>query len=180
MTLALKLALGQFQSRTCPTRAMHLLTLAVLVSAVCLLNVGATDSGALIRVSAVGKVSVLLSELPASQRPIAMQAALAQDDDFWLARVRRQLALAEYRLVWRAYYHAPYVPNAGYGPLSLPHHSVFDISLGTAVYLKNELEHVVMDYLLTTYIVSDIASPALVDPALGTIGGITTEVRLCL
>ena len=140
----------------------------------------ATSSGALIRMSMDSTVGVLLDELPAGPlREQAASNALAIGTDFWLARARRQLRLMNYRLVFRgAYYSSSFSSDPHVrGPLPLPPPSVWDLQLVGSPYRTKLNGHdvVVVDYTFGSYIVTDVASPAQVEPNLASIGGIASE-----
>ena len=129
---------------------------------------------------ATSTVGVLLDELPSGPlREAAATHALAQSSEFWLGRAHDQVRLMSYRLVFRGGFYP--VPNGknppAYGPLPLTPQSSWHIALngtprrGTI----NAHDLVLADYSFESVIVTDAASPGLVDPHLGQIGGTTSE-----
>ncbi|HEY1468344.1 MAG TPA: lysyl oxidase family protein, partial [Candidatus Acidoferrum sp.] len=94
--------------------------------------------------------------------------ALAADDSFWIAKAQRQLRLADYRLVFRSGYYTEQK-----GPLPLPPQEVWNVTLnGHAKRQKIKgHDYVAVDYTFQSYIISDPASPGMVEPALAQIDG---------
>jgi len=143
-------------------------------------SAAAPPAGALITMQMTSTVGALLDEIPAGAlREQAAANALAKGDDFWLPRARNQVRLTGYRLVFRSGYHP--VPNGKdpktYGPLPLTPPEKWNISrLGAPRRAKiNGHDLVVVDYAFASTIITDLASPGLVDPNLGTIGGTASE-----
>lgn len=129
------------------------------------------DPGAIIRMDMASSVGVLLDEIPAgSLRDAAASEALAMADALWIQRAARQAKLTYYRLVFRSGY---YPTHPGKGPLPLPPGQVWNIDLIRAPRRAQIGGHdlVLVDYLFSTYIVSDAASPGTVEPKLAKVGG---------
>lgn len=153
----------------------------LLGSALAQIAAAATPApGALVTMQMTSTVGVLLDEVPAGAlREQAAANALAKGDDFWLARARNQVRLMGYRLVFRGFYYpAPGGKNPKtYGPLPLTPPEKWNLSrLGAPRRAKiNGHDLVVVDYSFASTIVTDPASPGLVDPNLGRIGGTASE-----
>lgn len=132
--------------------------------------------GALIRLEMDSKVGVLLDEIPPGlTREIAATEAILGSRSDWRERAARQVRLTYYRLVYRGEYYPSDPPR---GPLPLPP----DVSkwrlqlVGVPHRVKKDgHDAVVMNYRFETYLVSDTASPGLVEPALAEVGGRWTE-----
>lgn len=124
--------------------------------------------GALIRMRMNSTVGVLLDEIPQGPlREAAAAEALSRGPSFWHERAARQVRLTYYRLVYRSYFYD------AKGPLPLPPDERWIVLPAGAPRRAQGGGHdaVVMDYLFLTYIVSDAASPGIVEPALGVVGG---------
>jgi hypothetical protein len=130
--------------------------------------------GALVRVSAQGQVGVLLDEVPASIRERVARELLREEDSFWRDRARRQLALATYRLNFRAFF---YDEAEAKRALPLPPEQVQQISLAPHA-RRAQLgghDYVLTDYALDTLLVTDLDSAGSSEPALAAVGGSWTE-----
>lgn len=131
--------------------------------------------GALIRLEMNSTTAVLLDEIPAGPaRELAAANALTRGDQFWIDRAKRQAHLTFYHLVFRAGYYAAAERR---GPLPLPPESVWNISLrGRAHRMRHHGHDVVaIDYSFQSHILTDLASPATVEPALVNIHGTWDE-----
>jgi lysyl oxidase len=141
----------------------------------------AADPGALISMSMNSTVGILLDEIPAGVlRDAAAANALAQGSDFWAARAARQTNLAYYRLVYRGEFYPNYKNNQK-GPLPLPDKSKWSVNVtGPALRYTTADGHdvVAAPYTFSTYIVSDAASPAIVEANFKKIGGTWDEPLL--
>ena len=128
--------------------------------------------GALVRMQLDSRVAVLLDELPAARRDAAAADALAKGNDFWVARAGEQLKLTIYRLVFRSGYYTD--PR---GPMPLPPKSIRDISITGRARRARVGGHdvVVVPYRFTSALLTDAASPAIVEPALTNVGGVWNE-----
>lgn len=129
--------------------------------------------GALISVTSSSQVGVLLDEIPSSIRERVASTLLAEDEAFWVARARRQLALASYRLNFRGAFY----PDEGRQQLPLPPEEVRTITV-TGPARRAEVEghdYVLVDYALSTVIVTDVDSPATSEPELAEVGGVWSE-----
>jgi hypothetical protein len=132
------------------------------------------DPGALISVSMSTQVGVLLDEIPAGPlRDAAAANAVAQPDSAWVDRAARQTKLAYYRLVFRGEYY-PNWKNNQKGPLPLIDRSKWNVALtGPAQRFTTADGHdvVARPYSFSSYIVTDTASPVVVEPNFKYVGG---------
>ena len=134
----------------------------------------ATDPGALVRLDTAASVSVLLDEIPAGRlRDSAASEALQKDAAFWKARVQRQLDLMTYRLVFRAGFY----PGESRGAMPLPPRETWKITLVGKAKRSRADGHdaVVQAYRWSSMLVTDAASPAIVEPNLAVVGGTWDE-----
>lgn len=136
------------------------------------------EPGALVQVTATSQVGVLLDEIPEAMRDRVADALLEKPDSFWIARAKRQLTLATYRLNFRpAFYDEADMKQQ----LPLPPEEVLGISFtpkaGKTAYRTKVGEHdyVLADYRLDATVVTDVASPGISEPALAEIGGVWDE-----
>ena len=127
------------------------------------------DPGALIKIDASGTVGVLLDEIPVTMRDRVAASLLAKDAAFWQARAKRQLALTTYRLSFRKNYY----PNQGRQQLPLPPPAIFDIKLNGPARRATVDGHalVLVDYTLSTTLLSTFKSAIETEPELVAIGG---------
>jgi len=130
------------------------------------------DPGALVAVDMVSRVGVLLDEMPADTRDRVTADLLAKPDSFWIARARRQIKLATYRLVFREYYYSTLKKQ-----LPLPNDAVWNVTLTGTPHrvIDNRHDTVVVDYKLETTILTDAASPGVSEPKLAKVGGTWNE-----
>lgn len=141
-----------------------------------------SSAGALIQMTSSSTVGVLLDEIPAGPlREAAAANALAESSDFWIARAKDQVRLMSYRLIFRGGFHrtsSGTTPDT-YGPLPLPpQRDKWNITLNGAPRRDSTInghDMVVVHYTFSSVIVTDQASPGLVDPNLPVIGGSTSE-----
>jgi hypothetical protein len=134
---------------------------------------GSVDPGALIHITFDSQVGVLLDEIPESIRERVATAMLAKPASFWIARAKRQLVLATYRLNFRP---AFYDEADAKQQLPLPQEDLFDITPKKAQ--RTEVDghdYVLVDYSLDTTVLTDFASPGISEPALADIGGTWDE-----
>jgi hypothetical protein len=134
---------------------------------------GSPEPGALIQLNLESQVGVLLDEIPASIRERVAASLLAKDDEFWVARAKRQLALANYRLNFRAAFY-----EEEKAQLPLPPESVLQIAIGDGGARRESVEghdYVLVDYTLDTVVITDVESPAISEPALAEVGGVWAE-----
>ncbi len=145
---------------------------------ICLLQAAAcgdddADPGALVSISVDGQVGVLLDDYPEASRERVTAAVLAMDDAFWEERVRRQLRLANLRLVYRNLY---YEESENKNALPLPPEPVWTIELSTpGLATVDGHELVAVDYTMTSALLSDADSPQVSEVALGAPGGTWDE-----
>jgi hypothetical protein len=140
----------------------------------------ADSVGALIRMDMSSTVGVLLDEIPAGpQREAAAANALAQPASFWIARARSQVKDTGYRLVFRGQYYSAYHSNDPKvrGPLPLTPKAVWNLQVSGSPRRTKIDGHdiVVSDYTFGSYIVTDAASPAAVEPNLASVGDTWSE-----
>lgn len=136
--------------------------------------VAAVPTGALITTSLHSRVGYLLDELPQSLRDRAAESLIAQPEATWIEHARAQVNLTTYRLVFRD---AFYDESEGKGQLPLPPKEKWQITLDSAPARSVVRGHdlVLVDYTLTSALLTDAASPALSDPALADIGASVEE-----
>jgi hypothetical protein len=139
----------------------------------------AIPPGALIHVTASSRVGVLLDEIPIRIRNRVATTLLAKPDEFWIARAKRQLILATYRLNFRAGFY-PGVTDKQ--QLPLPPEEVFSITVarpnGGAAARRARVQghdYVLVNYQLDTMVITDEASPGTSEPALAMVGGTWDE-----
>ncbi len=130
--------------------------------------------GALVHVTAKSKVGVLLDEIPEAIRERVAESLIAKPDSFYVARAKRQLTLATYRLNFRPSF---YDEADNKKQLPLPPDEVLGITFipnkGKTAY-RTKIEghdYVLADYQLDSMVVTDAASPGTSEPALADIGG---------
>jgi hypothetical protein len=137
-------------------------------------------AGALVRMDLGSTVGVLLDEIPEGPlRDAAAADALAMPTSFWVDRATRQTRLTSYHLVFRSQYYPTDGANNPHakGPLPLPDAKVWTIALSGAPQRTKIDGHdfVAVTYSFGTHILSDADSTAVVEPALGTVGGTWDE-----
>ncbi|MDL2716772.1 MAG: lysyl oxidase family protein [Acidobacteriota bacterium] len=143
-------------------------------------SASAADAGALVRMEMASTVGVLLDEIPAGPlRDQAAAEALAQPQDFWRDRASRQVRLTNYRLVFRQFFYPgswSANPN-GKGPLPLPPRDVWEIALAGTPVRRSLAGHdvVAADFAFRSHILTDPASPGVVEGRLGAVGGTWDE-----
>jgi hypothetical protein len=134
------------------------------------------SEGALIDVSATSQVGVVLDEIPDSLRGALAAYYQSQPAAFWTERAARQLQHTSYRLTYRGFY---YDEEEGKGMLALPPRALWDISLAATgaqrVMTEDGHDAVVIDYTLSTTLLSDAETPGETEPALAAVGGAWTE-----
>jgi len=138
-----------------------------------------TTPGALVAVSATSQVGVLLDELPESIRDRVAASLLAKGQAYWIARAKRQLTLATYQLNFRAYF---YDESDEKQQLPLPPEELLEITLlpddEGALARRATVDghdYVLVDYGLSSMVVTDEDSPGTSEPALADIGGTWDE-----
>lgn len=128
--------------------------------------------GALIDVSLESQVGVLLDELPEWLRDQAVEAILQESEAFWEERARRQTQLTYRRLNFRNFVYTDK------GQLPLPPESLWEFQFDPAGPSRQTIQGrdlVVIGYTLSTTLLTDEASPGIVEPALAEIGGVWHE-----
>ncbi len=135
-------------------------------------TVTSTDPGALVEVTFTAQVGVLLDEIPEAERERVITKLMAEPDAFWIERARRQVELTHYRLTFRAFYYEEEV-----GALNLPPPQVWQFTLdGKPARTKIGTHDVLaVKYSYLSRILSDVASVAVSDPELGTVGNAVEE-----
>jgi len=141
-----------------------------------------SPAGALTQMTSNATVGVLLDEIPAGPlREAAAANALAESSDFWIARAKDQVRLMSYRLIFRSGFHktSSGTSSDSFGPLPLPpQRDKWQVTLNGAARRDTTInghDMVVVDYTFSSVLVTDAASPGLVDPNLPVIGGSTSE-----
>jgi len=121
------------------------------------------------------QVGVLLDEIPASMRNRVAQRLLGKPSSFWVDRARNQIALTTYRLVFRQYFYGG--GFSGKQQLPLPPKEVQQVSLTSTPRRAtvNGHDYVLVDYNVSSVLVTTFDSPKQADPALGRIGGTVDE-----
>ncbi len=136
----------------------------------------AIDPGALVAVTMSSRIGVLLDDFPAALRDRVADDVIARGDDFWIERARNQLRLTSVRLVYRKFYfdeaEQPFVSS-----LPLPPEEQWNIALAGAPVRTTVDGHdlVVVDYTLSSTLLTDVESPGISDPALAEVGGSVEE-----
>jgi hypothetical protein len=133
-----------------------------------------STSGALVKMHMHATTGVLLDDLPkGTLRDAAATEALARNTQFWIDKATRQARLTYYKLVFRGQYYA----KGTKGPLPLPPKDVWHVTLTSSPVrgIQDGHDYVSVAYDFDTYIVTDDASPAAVEPKLAKIGGTWTE-----
>jgi hypothetical protein len=132
-------------------------------------------AGALVGVSANGRVGVLLEDFPVASRTRLATAFSAQPQSFWIERAKQQIRLSTLRLVYREYY---YAANSGRDSLPLTEPDEWTITLDPAGAQRTTIDNhdvLVWNYTMTTTLLTDEASPATTEPNLAQVGGTHTE-----
>jgi hypothetical protein len=136
----------------------------------------ASPEGALIDVSAASQVGVVLDEVPEGLREPLAAYYLSQPAEFWSQRAVRQLQHTSYRLTYRAFY---YEESEAKQMLALPPRELWNIELAEGGPRRETTadghDAVLVDYTLSTTLLSDAVTPGESEPALGTIGGVWAE-----
>lgn len=134
------------------------------------------SEGALIDVSAASQVGVVLDEIPEGLRASLADFYLAQPAEFWTERAIRQLQHTAYRLTYRGFY---YDESEGKQMLALPPRELWNIEIAAPGPRRETTadghDAVLVDYTLTSTLLSDAATPGESEPALGAIGGVWAE-----
>ncbi len=132
------------------------------------------DPGALVATSMSSQVGVLLDEIPAAHRSRVAQRLLAKPSDFWIQRARNQIRLTTYRLVFRQYF---YSAGGSKMQLPLPPEEVQKVTLVGAPRRATVDGHdyVLVDYKMSSVLVTTEASPKASDSKLANIGGVWEE-----
>jgi hypothetical protein len=128
----------------------------------------AAQEGSLVETTVRSEVGVVLDEIPAAMRDRVAAAVRARPQSFWDERARAQLRLTIYRLIFRPFYY-----DEPKNTLPLPPESVWDIRFTGEPRRRNLNGHdvVAVDYVYTSVLVSDEASPGVSEPKLDRVGG---------
>ncbi len=134
------------------------------------------DPGALVSSSMTSRVGVLLDEIPPAMRDRVAQRLLAKPPEFWTQRAHDQIRLTTYRLVFRQFFYGG-ATNSGKMQLPLPPKEVQRIVLLGAPRraMVGTHDYVLVDYQMTSVLVTTADSPKQADPALGKVGGTVDE-----
>jgi Lysyl oxidase len=131
------------------------------------------DPGALIRVTMKSRVGVLLDELPVSLRAGTAASLVSKPPDFWIARATRQVEHTLYRLTARR--RSPQGQPRPQLPLPPAEQWIITLDAGPVRAVIDDHDLVVVDYSLTSVLLSDLESPSSTEPSLATVGGGWTE-----
>jgi hypothetical protein len=128
--------------------------------------------GALIGISITSQVGVLLDEIPQDMRDQVVTDLLAQPEEAWIKRARRQVQLTRNRLNFRNFIYEEK------GQLPLPPAELWDIRLDDAAPTRQLIQGhdlVMIGYTMTSTLLTDAQSPARAEPALAGVGGVWQE-----
>jgi hypothetical protein len=131
--------------------------------------------GALVGVTAAGRVGILLEDFPLASRDRLASTFTALPQSFWQERAKQQIRLSTLRLVYREYY---YPANDNRDSLTLTQPEEWTITLASGGPVRDTInmhDVLVWDYTMTTTILTDEASPGITEPNLAQIGGTHTE-----
>ena len=136
------------------------------------------DPGALVAVTFNSTVGVVLDEIPVSQRTRVANQFLRQPGSFWLPRAKKQIEHTYYRLIYRDFYYASGNGDTGTRemmPITQP--ELWNLSLGGVATRVTYQGHdaVVIDYSMTTTVLTKEDQPRIVEPHLGKVGGTWDE-----
>jgi hypothetical protein len=129
---------------------------------------GPRPEGALVAVELRSQVGVLLDELPAEMRDRVTEALLERPDEFWIGLATRQTRLTMRRLDFRNFRY----DNRGQLPLPPP--ELWSFALDEAGPSRRTVQGhdlVLIDYVLTSTLLTDAASLVEAEPALAAEGG---------
>ncbi len=124
------------------------------------------------RTTATSEVAVVLDEIPRSIRNRVTRSLLAEDEDFWVERAKRQLVMTTYRLVFR---YAFYGKNRL--SLPLPPQELWEITLSGEPrrYQQDGHDLVGVSYEFHSVLLSSKESPGQAEPHLRRVGGTRIE-----
>jgi hypothetical protein len=118
------------------------------------------------------QVGVLLDEIPQDMRDQVVTDLLAQSEEAWLERARRQVRLTRNRLNFRNFVYEEK------GQLPLPPAELWDIRLDDEAPTRQIVQGhdlVMIGYTFTSTLLTDVQSPGQAEPALAAIGGVWQE-----
>eukprot|EP01112_Ceratiomyxa_fruticulosa_P004450 TRINITY_DN149_c0_g1_i2.p1 TRINITY_DN149_c0_g1~~TRINITY_DN149_c0_g1_i2.p1 ORF type:complete len:805 (+),score=194.98 TRINITY_DN149_c0_g1_i2:101-2416(+) len=137
----------------------------------------AADPGALIKLTFNSSVGVTIDLFPEDMQDDVVAYLLTQDDTFWTERAKVQKGLVWYREIWRMYW-----KNFEFLQMSPNDESEWNIELTSEPYLvpsNTDLfdghKVLAVDYIFTTYYVTDKESPAQSAADLVNLGGYDYE-----
>ena len=129
--------------------------------------------GALIQVTMHSTVGVVLDEIPIAMRKKVAASYLHMPNSFWKERAKMQVEHTIYRLIYRNFFY-----NEPKGTLPLPPERLWSITL-EAPRAQRQTFHghdvVLIPYTFTTTLLTDVASPAQVEPKLAKVDGVWNE-----
>jgi len=136
--------------------------------------------GALVSASMDSTVGVVLDEIPMSMRDRVAASLIAKPKDYWIARARSQINMTKYRLAFRPGY---YPKEQNKLQLPLPPDVQWNIALrtddkGSTTPRRSMVDGhdaVLVNYALTSTLLSTPDSPAITEPALAEVGGTWDE-----
>lgn len=156
------------------THRLRWIMLMVVMAPIVLAAVRTNDPGALIQVTMHSQVGVLLDEIPASMRDRAAQMIMGKLGAFWQARARMQIEYTQYRLLSRHYFYGG--QHKFQLPLPPPERWTITLLMDRPLrVLVDGHDLVVVDYLFSSTLLSDLESPVLAEPALAPVGGTWDE-----
>lgn len=132
----------------------------------------ANKDGALVGISMTSQVGVLLDEIPQDMRDQVVADLLAQPQEAWLERARRQVQLTRNRLNFRNFVYEEK------GQLPLPPAELWDIRLDDEAPTRQLVQGhdlVMIGYTFTSTLLTDGQSPGQAEPALVAVGGVWQE-----
>jgi hypothetical protein len=137
------------------------------------------DPGSLVKVSATGKVGVVLDEIPENLRDKVVAGLMAKDAAFWTARARSQMTMTKYRLAFRLYYY----PAGEKMQLPLPPDVKWNVAvkpdaMGSTKPRREKIgthDVVLVDYTFDSILLAPLDSPGITEPALAKVGGTWDE-----
>ena len=121
----------------------------------------------------IATVGVLLDEIPSMSISDALRFFSAKPDSWWIQRIKKQVFLSQYRLVFRNYYYPDLVVNQ----IIVPNITQWDINM-LPVNMRRIDGHalLVRDYSFTTYILGPAGNASISDPRLAQYGNSVSEV----
>ena len=132
-----------------------------------------TSNGDMIKLTTnTATIGVLLDEIPSVSNVSAVNFFKSKPDSWWLNRIKKQVFLTQYRLVYRNNFYSDMFVNQ----IIVPDIAQWNITMQPATTrLIDGHFLVVRDYSFITYIVGRFGDAVISDPSLGIIGNSVTE-----